>query len=76
MLQAAYFTEAKEAQALSVALEGSKQFLSGKRYFYEENVILYWNFANVTTAKAQCTINGYCLPGNCLHAYGHCLRFP
>ncbi len=42
-------------QALNFALEGARQFSTGKGHFYEENVNLYWNLAKCTTAKAKGT---------------------
>ena len=42
-------------QALEFALEGAQKFLSDKGQLYEENLILHWNFAKGTTAKAKGT---------------------
>ena len=42
-------------QALNFTLEGAQQFSSSKGHLYEDNVNLYRNLAEGTTAKAQGT---------------------
>ncbi len=39
-------------QALNFICEGAMQFSTDKGHFYKENVNLYWNFAEGTTAIA------------------------